>query len=214
MRALARCSHPSGLLPPAISVSRNRRHPHAKLRGVSADYLAATDGLSSGDIDVAFAPEQAVLPGMRSQRVFEESAALVVRRDHPQVGRRITRKLFNQLPHIDVHVALGRLGAGHRVAQRGWERAGVQRRIVLTVPYFMTAALAAAATDCMAGLPDRMAALCVSLFPLKQVAAAFPLPSMTTLMFWHQRTETDPGACAFRNVVAGAVTVPRLGPTS
>jgi DNA-binding transcriptional LysR family regulator len=182
MRALARCSHPSGLLPPAISVSRNRRHPHAKLRGVSADYLAATDGLSSGDIDVAFAPEQAVLPGMRSQRVFEESAALVVRRDHPQVGRRITRKLFNQLPHIDVHVALGRPGAGHRVAQRGWERAGVQRRIVLTVPYFMT--------------------------------AAFPLPSMTTLMFWHQRTETDPGACAFRNVVAGAVTVPRLGPTS
>src|SRR3954447_7399938 len=74
-----------------------------------------------------------------------------VRRDHPQVGRRITRELFNQLPHIDVHVALGRPGTGHRVAQRGWERAGVRRRVVLTVPYFMTVALAAA-TDCIAGL--------------------------------------------------------------
>jgi len=199
---------------PRIAQAFTTRLPHAKLRVVSADYLAATDGLSSGDIDVAFAPAQAVQPGMRSQPVFEESAALVVRRDHPQVGRRITRALFNRLPHIDVHVALGRPGAGHRVAQRGWERAGVRRRVVLTVPYFMTAALAAAATDCIAGLPDRMAALCVSRLPLKKVAAAFPLPSMTTVMIWHQRTDTDPGACAFRNLVADAVAVPRLGPTN
>ena len=85
---------------------------------------------------------------------------------------------------------------------------------MLTVPYFMTAALAAAATDCIAGLPDRMAALCVSLLPLKKAAAAFPLPSITTVMMWHQRTDTDPGACVFRNVVAGAVAVPRLAPTN
>jgi hypothetical protein len=28
------------------------------------------------------------------------------------------------VPHVDVHVVLGRPGTGHRVAQRGWERAG------------------------------------------------------------------------------------------
>ena len=199
---------------PGIAQAFAQRLPQARLRVVSADYLAATDGLSSGDIDVAFAPAPAVQPGMRSQRLFEESAALVVRRDHPLVGRRITRELFNRLPHVDVHVALGRPGTGHRVAQRGWERAGVRRRVVLTVPYFMTAALAAAATDCIAALPDRMAALCVSLLPLKKVAATFPLPSMTTVMMWHQRTDTDPGACAFRNVIADAVAVRRVGPTN
>src|SRR5262245_8702557 len=190
---------------PRIAQAFMKRLPNATLRVVSADYLAATDGLASGDIDVAFAPEQAVQAGMRSQRVFEESAALVVRRDHPRVGRRMTRELFNELPHIDVHVALGRPGTGHRVAQRGWERAGVRRRVVLTVPYFMTAALAAAATDCVAGLPDRMAALCVSLLPLKRVAAAFPLPSMTTVMAWHERTDADPGARMLREIVAASV---------
>lgn len=199
---------------PRIAQAFMKRLPNATLRVVSADYLAATDGLANGDIDVAFAPEQAVQPGMRSQRLFEETAALVVRRDHPQVGRRITRELFNELPHIDVHVALGRPGIGHRVAQRGWERAGVRRRVVLTVPYFMTAALAAATTDCIAGLPDRMSALCMSLLPLKRVRATFPLPSMTTVMVWHQRTDADASARAFRNVIADAVAVPRLGPTS
>jgi DNA-binding transcriptional LysR family regulator len=194
---------------PRIARVFTKRLPHAQLRVVSSDYLAATDGLASGDVDVAFAPEQAAQPGMRSQRMFEESAALVVRRDHPRVGRRITREQFNELAHIDVHVALGRPGAGHRAAQRGWERAGVRRRVVLTVPYFMTAALAAAATDCIAGLPDRMAAFCVSLLPLKKVAAAFPLPSVTIVMMWHERTDADPGARAFRSLVADAVNVPR-----
>src|SRR4029077_19754667 len=128
------------------------RLPQATLRVVSTDYLAATNGLTSGDVDIAFAPAQAVQPGMRSSVLFEEHGALVVRRDHPRVRRRMTRELFNALPHIDVHVALGRPGSGHRVAQRSWEQARVRRRVVLTVPYFMIAAMAAAQTDCIAAL--------------------------------------------------------------
>jgi DNA-binding transcriptional LysR family regulator len=93
--------------------------PQATLRVVSSDYLAASDGLASGDIDVAFSPEQAVQPGMRSTALFEEQAALIVRRDHPHVHTRMIRELSNKLPHIDIHVVLGQPGTGHRVAQRG-----------------------------------------------------------------------------------------------
>jgi DNA-binding transcriptional LysR family regulator len=182
--------------------------PQATMRVVSADYLAATDGLSSGDVDVAFAPAQAIQPGMRSTPLFEERGALLVRRDHPRVRRRLTRELFNELPHIDVHVVLGRPGTGHRVAQRGWEKAHVRRRIVLTVPYFMTAAMAAAETDCVAAVPDRLAALCTRLLPLKQVLPVFPLPTLTTVMIWHERTDADPGARFFRELVARAVAKP------
>jgi DNA-binding transcriptional LysR family regulator len=93
--------------------------PQATLRVVSTDYLAASDGLASGDIDVTLSPEQAVESGMRSAALFEEQAALIVRRDHPRVRTQMTRELFNELLHIDVHVVLGRPGTGHRVAQRG-----------------------------------------------------------------------------------------------
>jgi len=190
---------------PRIAKAFAKRLPQAMLRVVSADYLAATDGLTSGDIDVAFAPEQVVAPGMRSRPLFEEHAALLVRQDHPRVRRRMSRELFNELPHIDVHVVLGRPGTGHRVAQRGWEHAQVRRRVVLTVPYFMTAALAAVETDCVAALPDRIAALCTRWLPLKKVTPTFPLPSMMTVMVWHPRTDADAGARLFRQVVAEAV---------
>jgi DNA-binding transcriptional LysR family regulator len=191
---------------PRIAPRFAARLPRANLRVVSTDYLAATDGLTSGDVDVAFAPAQAVQPGMRSSVLFEEHGALVVRRDHPKVRGRMTRDLFNALPHIDVHVVLGRPGTGHRVAQRGWEHAHLHRRVVLTVPYFMTAAMAAAATDCVAALPDRVADLCVRLLPLKRVEPAFELPSLTTVMVWHERTDADPGATIFRHIVSDAVT--------
>ena len=186
---------------PRIARAFAARMPRATLRVVSADYLAASDGLASGDIDVTFAPEQAVQPGMRSAALFEEQAVLIVRRDHPRVRTRMTTELFNELPHIDVHVVLGQPGTGHRVAQRGWERAHVRRRVVLTVPYFFIAAMAAAETDCVAALPSRMADLCVGLLPLKRVRATFPLPRMNTVMVWHQRTNEDPGAKLFRDIV-------------
>jgi DNA-binding transcriptional LysR family regulator len=142
---------------------------------------------------------------MRSSVLFEERGTLVVRRDHPRVRRRMTRELFNELPHIDVHVVLGRPGTGHRVAQRHWEKERVHRRTVLTVPYFLIAALAAAQTDCVAALPDRLAELCIRLLPLKKVAATFPLPQLTTVMVWHERTDADPGARCFRQLVAETV---------
>jgi DNA-binding transcriptional LysR family regulator len=190
---------------PRIARAFTARMPKAMLRVVSADYLAATDGLATGDVDAAFAPEQAVATCLRSTPLFEERGALLVRRDHPRVGRRMTRELFNTLSHIDVHVVLGRPGTGHHVAERGLERAGVRRRVALTVPYFLTAAITAAETDLVAAVPDRLAALCVRILPLKRVVPAFPMPTLKTVMMWHTRTDADPGSQLFRTIVTRAV---------
>ena len=96
--------------------------------------------------------------------------ALVVRRDHPRVRRRMTRELFNGLPHIDVHVALGRPGPGHRVAQRQWEQARGAPADRADRPALHDAAMAAAQTDCVAAMPERIADLCIGILPLKRVA--------------------------------------------
>jgi DNA-binding transcriptional LysR family regulator len=142
---------------PLVAAAFARELPLAELRVVSADYLAATDGLASGEIDAAFFPTDLVLPGHHGTVVFEERAALVVRRDHPKVRGKITPKLFAELPHIDVEVVLGRKGFGHQQATRHWRQSGLERHVQITVPYFTTAALVAARTDCIAGLPSRLA---------------------------------------------------------
>jgi DNA-binding transcriptional LysR family regulator len=181
------------------------RLPRAALRLVSVDFLAATDGLASGEVDVAFVPSALVSPGLRSARVFEERACLVVRRDHPRVRGKITPKLFNDLPHIDVEVVLGKKGMGHRMAEEHWRKAGLERTIAISVPYFTTAALIASRTDCIAGLPSRAAKVLCDSLPIKIAPATFPLPSMGLSIAWHERTDADPGARYFREVVIDAV---------
>ena len=130
--------------------------------------------------------------------------AFVVRRDHPRVRRRMTRELFNALPHIDVHVALGRpgaaiawpsgVGAGARAPARRADGAVLHDR-----------GDGGGADRCIAALPDRVAVLCTRLLPLKRVTAAFPMPRLTTVMVWHEPTDADPGARFFRQLVAEAV---------
>ncbi|MEO7734092.1 MAG: LysR family transcriptional regulator [Kofleriaceae bacterium] len=193
---------------PLIAHAFARHLPRARLRAVSADVLAATDGLATGAIDAAFVPAQLVPPGFHALPVFAERAALVVRRDHPRVGPRtkLTPALFNELPHIDVEVALGRTGIGHRHAEQHWQRHGLTRSVAVTVPYFSTAAMIAAQTDCIAGLPSRAAELFCRLLPLRVARATFPLPSIGIVLSWHDRTDADAGARYVRQLVADAVS--------
>ena len=134
---------------------------------VSVDYLAASDGLATGEIDLAFVPSSLVGERGRGAHLFYERACLVVRRDHPDVRGKMTARLFNRLGHIDVEVALGKTGVGHRDAEQHWRGLGLVRRVETRVPYFTTAAMVAARTDLVAGLPSRAAQVLCRFLPVK-----------------------------------------------
>lgn len=189
-----------------IAEAFGREMPRASLRLVSSDYLVATNGLATGDVDAALAPSAMEAPGMRARPVFEEKPWFVVRRDHPRVRRMMTPKLFGELPHIDVEVVLGRTGVGHRLAEQHWRRLRLERKVAITVPYFTTAAMIASRTDCIAALPGRLAGVMCDYLPLKAVCATFPLPSMEMSLVWHERTDADPGGRYFRDLVVKTVT--------
>jgi DNA-binding transcriptional LysR family regulator len=188
-----------------IAAAFAKKLPRAGLRLASTDFLAATDGLASGDVDAALVPSVALASGQRAERLFEERACLVVRRDHPRVRGRITPKLFNELPHIDVEVVLGKTGVGHRMAEQHWKRSGLERKVAITVPYFTTAAMIASRTDCIAGLPSRVAKVLCEQLPVKIAPATFELPSIGISLAWHERTDADPGGRFFRQLVIEAV---------
>ncbi len=190
---------------PRIAAAFAKSLPRAELRMVSVDFLAASDGLASGEVDIAFVPSPMLDDSQLGERVFDERACLVVRRDHPKVRGKITPKLFNALNHIDVEVVLGKKGIGHRGAEQHWKSVGLQRKVAITVPYFTTAAMMASRTDCIAGLPSRAAEVLCRILPIKIASATFPLPSMGISITWHERTDADPGERYFRRLVVDAV---------
>ena len=128
----------------------------------------------------------------------------------------MSKELFNRLRHIDILLALGGPGIGHRIVEEFFASHGLHRDIAISVPSFAAAAAIAAQTDWVAGMPRRMAAVFLRQMPLKTVALPIPPLPFRIQLVWHERTHADAGARFFRSVVAGAVqsrqTIRRRGP--
>ncbi len=190
---------------PRIAALFARRMPKAILRVVSADYLIASDGLAAGLVDATIAPVAAVQDGYRSSPALPEKVALLVRRDHPLAGKRVTPKVYSALSHIDIEISLGRPGSGHKVAMAELRRLGLQRNVAVRVPYFTTAALIASKTDLVASVPRRAADIFTAMLPLRTLATTFTIRPMPMALVWHERTHADPGARYFRALITEAL---------
>lgn len=183
--------------------------PRARLRVVSVDHFEAAGGLAGGEIDAALAPASEPQPGHHGHHLYEEAGVLLARRDHPAARRPVTREVWAGLRHVDIHLALGRGGIGNRAA-RAWLAAGkLALDVAVTVPSFVAAAVVAANTDYVVGLPRRLAAALATVAPLTELAVAGPPMAFSIELVWHERTHHDAGARAFRELVIAALASPR-----
>jgi DNA-binding transcriptional LysR family regulator len=199
---------------PRIAAAFARRLPAAGLRIASVDALEVSGGLAGGEIDAAIAPETDPMPGHHSTPLYAEEGVLVVRRDHPRVHGPITRELFDELGHVDILLALGRGGIGHRAVEAFFAAHGLQRRIAVSVPSFAAAAAIVSETDWMTGLPRRLAERLVRQLPLRIVEMPIPAMPFRIRLHWHERTDADAGSRLFRSIVVEALgdRSPAVGP--
>jgi DNA-binding transcriptional LysR family regulator len=181
-----------------------RRLPRATLRIVSIDRLIMGDGLASGEVDVAISPSTIIVPPIQHHPLYVEEGVAVVRRNHPRVGRRLTRALFQQLAHVDVRVA-GDQSPPHRAAEARLTQLGLRRQIAMVVPHFIAAATAVSQTDCLAALPRRFATAVARLLPLRLLPLPYPTPQLPISLAWHLRTDTTDVMRFFRALILEAL---------
>lgn len=187
--------------------------PRAGLRIASVDHHNSVDGLAGGEIDAAIAPAHALQPGHHACDLYEEASAFVLRRDHPAARKPLTREVFNKLRHIDIHLALGRGGLGHQAATAALGKQGLRRDIAVTVPSFLAAAFVAAETDFVAGMPRRLADALAAVVPLAVIEGP-PAMNFRMQLLWHERTDRDPGAQAFRRLIVATLAQARTRSTT
>ena len=105
----------------------------------------------------------------------------------------MSKQRFNQLRHIDILLALGGPGIGHRIVKDYFASHGLHRDIAIAVPSFAAAAAIAARTDWVAGMPRRMAAAFLRQMPLTVVAVPVPAVRFRIQLLWHARTHPGRG---------------------
>ena len=119
-----------------------------------------------------------------------------MRADHPIVGKKLTRTAFLSLDHAVVQAE----GHSEEVFEEYLRAHGIERRVVLNVPHFMSIPLVIAKSDLIVTVPLAVGTSFAKLTPLKLVSPPFQLPRFDLKQHWHGLFHKDP-----RNVWLGAM---------
>ena len=78
---------------------------------------------------------------------------------------------------------------------------GVQRRITVSLPHFLSAPATLLASDAVLTVGARAAEVLQRNFALKSLPNPLPLPTFVIAQAWHQRAHADPGHAWLRRVL-------------
>jgi DNA-binding transcriptional LysR family regulator len=163
-----------------------------RIRAEPAAQLKAE--LREGTVDLAL--DYFALPeaAYRNKCVMTETLMSLSRRDHPGVGERLTLEQYLALRHV----VLGGPPNARPMIDLALAKRGLQRRIAVTVPHFISMPLMVQSTDMVCTLPRRMAQICADHYRLRAHAVPLRTPQFPVYLLWHESLESDAGHQWFR----------------
>jgi DNA-binding transcriptional LysR family regulator len=178
-----------------LSERLSERAPNAKLAVVALEQMVATQGLASTvDVHVGMPPR--IAAGCRSRTLFDDRFVCVV----PARGAKRTR--FSVAEYVAArHMRISVLGSRTDPIDVALAAKGYERNVVLTVPFFASAAAIVERTGYVATLSRRLAENQARSFRVALREPPLALGVRASRMVWHERTEADPGARFFRKLV-------------
>jgi DNA-binding transcriptional LysR family regulator len=182
-----------------LAAAFSREAPKATLRLLPLNGREAAEQLERGAIDVAVAHLRAMSPPIKTTLLFRDPFVVVARRGHPITEAPLTVEAYAARDHVlvsprgDISGALDRLLVDY----------GQHRRVALLVATYLAVPAALAASDLIATIPSRAAALIAAHAEI----AILPLPvnfSATISIAWHRRAATEPAQAWFRKLLTEA----------
>lgn len=182
---------------PVLMDALAERAPGVSISTVRNSGATLTDDMESGKLDLAIGLLPHLQAGFYQRRLFHQRYVCMFREQHPAVSLPLTLENFLALEHVVVVSG----GTGHSEVDAMLERAGIQRRIRLTVPHFIAVGHILQRTDMIATVPERFAARCLAPFGLTAVPHPVSLPDIAIKLFWHARYHRDPASRWLRQLV-------------
>jgi DNA-binding transcriptional LysR family regulator len=200
----------STLLMPALSARIEAEAPGVVLH--LRDLPGLPDAhLASGAADLCLFAQRPTPDWVEVETLFDSRLVGVAARDNPALGRVapgavVPAEVFSRLRHGMVSVD----GTERGSLDSALERAGISRRVVLTLPHFHAIAQAVSGSELFAALPEHFARAAAASLSLYQLPVEGPRARLS--MYWHARHTDDPGARWLRQHVRAACAAIADGP--
>jgi DNA-binding transcriptional LysR family regulator len=167
--------------------------PHTTL---IVDYLLGNEPGSDnpGDIQIRVCADDWG-PEYRQQRLLLNRFVVAMRRDHPAAGREMTLDVYLSLPHLTAS------SVGARMIDDRLARAGLSRRIALTIPSLAAVTSILEHSDLCALLPEQWLKLYCE--PGRLATAPPPIADteFTLDMIWRRQDDGDAGQRWLRQLI-------------
>jgi len=172
---------------PGISVNTVRSRSAANLR----------DDMEEGKVDLAIGPLPQLKAGFFQRRVFQHRHVCLFRKGNPIERMRFSLAEFNAAEHLTVVSE----GTGYGVVDDLIRRAGIERKVRLTIPHFVSVGHILQRTDLVATVTERLAEDLTEPFGLTFRRLPFKLPEIVINVFWHAKVHRSPAHQWLRTVI-------------
>ena len=145
--------------------------------------------LESGQLDLAIAGFFDDLPeGFYNQRLFDDTFACLVRKNHPIIGDKITLKQFTEMKHILISPS----GVLEGVIDEALQEKGLKRHVIASFPSFQASGWILAESDVILTAPARLVESFIKYLPVKVIPSPVKTSGFTVKQVWHQKMHSHP----------------------
>lgn len=157
------------------------------------------EAMREGSVDFALDYFTLTSEGFVNRCVLKETLLTLARQDHPYIGERLSLESFLE----QRHVVIAPRGRVTPMIDRTLSRQGLQRKIALVVPHFLSMPTVVQTSNIIGTLPRRMAYHFAESFRLRVHAVPVKTPAFPVHLIWHESFDNDPGHQWLRNHLIG-----------
>lgn len=196
---LAATDYMEFLLIPELSGLIDQIAPGIDIHVKRTESIFPVAQLENGSLDVVLGFESVLNPPahLHCQKLFSDQMACVVRQNHPLIRQAPSLEEYVAIPHM----LISRTGSNVGLIDQKLTELGLERRIKLIVPHFLSAPLIVAETEMILSLPYRIAKQFKKLAALDIFPVPVELPAYDLVMIWHPLREKEPAHLWLRDKI-------------
>lgn len=187
----------SALLAPLLLEHFARHAPDARFAMRFISGSAALETARSGSVDLLVGRYDTLPPDFSSLHLSDEGYSVVSRRNCAHLRDGLTLDRYVAADHMLVSFSGDLYGS----ADQALSRLGKARRVVASVPSFLTALATAGQSDVITTVPARLARQYRNAFNLDIFETPFPISPFQLSIVSHRRTDTDQGLKWLKSVI-------------
>ncbi len=184
----------------ALMARLDRAAPQLAVAVVRVGRRTLEAELAAGTVQAAIDVTLPLSDAVRRARLSTEPLAVIARKDHPRIGRRLTLQRYL----AEDHVVVTARRRGQSVEDLELARAGQQRRVRLRCQHYFAAARAVSQTDLVCTVTAPVARILGQALPLRLYRFPLPVPAFDAFLYWHSSADADPANQWLRREIVAA----------